>query len=35
MPVAAICVTIGAELVGSGALEDVIRVVRVAELAVI
>ena len=27
-----ICVTIVADLVGSGALEDVIRVVRVAEL---
>jgi hypothetical protein len=35
MPVAAICVTIVADLVGSGALEDVIRVVGVAELALI
>jgi hypothetical protein len=35
MPVAAICVTIVADLVGSGALEDVIRVVRVAELSLI
>ncbi len=33
MPVAATCVAIVAELVGSGALEDVIRVVGVAELA--
>ena len=33
MPVAAICVAIIADLVGSGALEDVIRVVGVAELA--
>jgi len=33
MPVAAICVTIIADLVGSGALEDEIRVVGVAELA--
>ncbi len=33
MPVAAICVTVVADLVGSGALEDVIRVVGVAELA--
>jgi hypothetical protein len=32
---AAICVTIVADLVGSGALEDVIRVVGVAELALI
>ena len=32
-PVAAICVTIIADLVGSGALEDVVRVVGVAELA--
>ena len=31
--VVAICVTIVADLVGSGVLEDVIRVVRVAELA--
>ena len=31
--VAAICVTIIADLVGSGALEDVARVVGVAELA--
>ena len=35
MPVAAICVTVVADLVGSGALEDVIRVVGVAELALI
>jgi hypothetical protein len=34
MPVAAICVTIVADLVGSGALEDVIRV-GFAELALI
>ena len=33
MPVAAICVAIVADLVGSGALEDVVRVVGVAELA--
>ena len=33
MPVAAICVTIIADLVGSGALEDVARVVGVEELA--
>ena len=33
MPVAAICVAIIADLVGSGALEDVVRVVGVAELA--
>ena len=33
--VAAICVTIVADLVGGGSLEDVIRVVRVAELALI
>ena len=33
--VAAVCVTIVADLVGSGALENVIRVVRVAELALI
>ena len=33
MPVAAICVAIIADLVGSGALEDVFRVVGVAELA--
>ena len=33
VPVAAICVTIIADLVGSGALEDVARVVGVAELA--
>jgi hypothetical protein len=33
MPVAAICVAIVADLVGSGALEDVIRVVGVADLA--
>ncbi len=33
VPVAAICVTIIADLVGSGALEDVVRVVGVAELA--
>jgi hypothetical protein len=33
MPVAAICVAINADLVGSGALEDVVRVVGVAELA--
>ena len=32
-PVAAICVAIIADLVGSGALEDVVRVVGVAELA--
>ena len=31
-PVAAICVAIIADLVGSGALEDVVRVVGVAEL---
>jgi hypothetical protein len=31
MPVAAICVAIIADLVGSGALEDVVRVVGVAE----
>jgi len=35
MPVAAVCVTIFADLVGSGALENVIRVVGVAELALI
>jgi hypothetical protein len=35
MPVAAICVTTVADLVVSGALEDVIRVVGVAELALI
>ena len=33
MPVAVICVAIIADLVGSGALEDVARVVGVAELA--
>ena len=33
VPVAAICVTLVADLVGSGALEDVARVVGVAELA--
>jgi hypothetical protein len=33
MPVAATCVAIIADLVGSGALEDVVRVVGVAELA--
>jgi hypothetical protein len=33
MSVAAICVTIIADLVGSGALEDVVRVIGVAELA--
>jgi hypothetical protein len=33
MQVAAICVTIIADLVGSGALEDVVRVVGVEELA--
>ena len=33
MPIAAICVTIVADLVGSGALEDVVQVVGVAELA--
>ena len=33
VPVAAICVTIIADLVGSGALEDVARVVGVEELA--
>ena len=33
VPVAAICVTIIADLVGRGALEDVVRVVGVAELA--
>ena len=33
MPVAAICVAIIADLVGSGAFEDVIRIVGVAELA--
>ena len=33
VPVVAICVTIVADLVGSGVLEDVIRVVGVAELA--
>ena len=33
MPVAAICVAIVADLIGSGALEDVVRVVGVAELA--
>ena len=33
MVLAAICVAIIADLVGSGALEDVVRVVRVAELA--
>jgi hypothetical protein len=33
MPVAAICVATIADLVGSGALEDVVRVVGVAELA--
>ena len=33
VPVAAICVTIIADLVGGGALEDVVRVVGVAELA--
>jgi predicted anti-sigma-YlaC factor YlaD len=33
MPVAVICVAIIADLVGSGALEDVVRAVRVAELA--
>jgi hypothetical protein len=33
MPVAAICVAIIADLVGSGALEDAVRVVGVAELA--
>ena len=33
MPVAALCVAIFADLVGSGALEDVVRVVGVAELA--
>ncbi len=33
MPVAAICVAIIADLVGSGALEHVVRVVGVAELA--
>jgi len=32
MPVAVICVAIIADLVGSGALEDVVRVVGVAEL---
>jgi hypothetical protein len=32
-PVAVICVAIIADLVGSGALEDVVRVVGVAELA--
>jgi hypothetical protein len=35
MPVAAVCVTVVADLVGSGALEDVIWVVGVAELALI
>ncbi len=35
MPVTAICVTLVADLVGSGALEDAIRVVGVAELALI
>jgi hypothetical protein len=33
MPVAAKCVAIIVDLVGSGALEDVVRVVGVAELA--
>jgi hypothetical protein len=33
MPIAAICVTIVADLVDSGALEDVVQVVGVAELA--
>jgi hypothetical protein len=33
MPVAAIGVAIIADLVGSGALEDVVRVVGIAELA--
>ena len=33
VPVAAICVTIIADLVGRDALEDVVRVVGVAELA--
>jgi hypothetical protein len=33
MPVAAICVAIIADLVGSGTLEDVVRVVGVAKLA--
>ena len=33
MPVAAICVAIIADLVGRGGLEDVVRVVGVAELA--
>ena len=33
MPVAAVCVAIVADLVGSRALEDVVRVVGVAELA--
>jgi hypothetical protein len=33
VPVAATCVTIVADLVGSGALQDVVRVVGVAELA--
>jgi hypothetical protein len=33
MPIAVICVAIIADLVGSGALEDVVRVVGVAELA--
>ena len=33
MPVASICVAIVADLVGSCALEDVVRVVGVAELA--
>jgi hypothetical protein len=35
VPVAAICVTIDTDLVGSGALKDAIRVVGVAELALI
>jgi len=33
MPVAVVCVSIVADLVGSGSLEDVVRVVGVAELA--
>jgi len=33
MPVVAVCVAIVADLVGSGALENVVRVVGVAELA--
>ncbi len=33
MPVAVICVTIIADVVGSGTLEDVVQVVGIAELA--